>query len=256
MNLATVLILEAVAFWPVWIWWANRMAGEAEAAWGLAALITAAWFAWRKTLAARPPQNWLPCVAAAMVSAYGISFWVATPIFRAAIATATIGTTLVCWRRVRCAAGVIGLCVIALPVSASLQFVAGFPMRLAASAIGSGVLAASGAVVAAEGTGLRWNGGLAEVDAACSGIRMLWAGLYLGLTAACVYDVSTRRTFGIMCAAVAAVVLGNALRTAGLFYLEGGLLPVPDAVRPLMHAGAGLAVFSVIGTATVSCARW
>jgi exosortase/archaeosortase family protein len=255
MSLATVLALEAIAFWPVWIWWANRVAGEAEAAWGLAALVTAAWFAWRNPAADRPEHRSLP-LAAAMVAAYGISVWVATPIFRAAIATATIGTTLVCWRGVRCAAGVIGLCVIALPVSASLQFVAGFPMRLAASAIGSWALAASGAAVTTEGTGLRWNGGLAEVDAACSGIRMLWAGLYLGLTAACAYGASTRRTLATMSAAVAAVIVGNALRTAGLFYLEGGLLPVPEATRSLVHAGAGLAVFAVIGAATVLCARW
>jgi hypothetical protein len=46
------------------------------------------------------------------------------------------------------------------------------------------MLALTGAAVHAEGTGLRWAGGLIEIDVPCSGIRMLWAGLHLALTAA------------------------------------------------------------------------
>src|SRR6185369_15226090 len=43
-----ILALEIVAFWPVWLWWAGRIGGEPEAAWGLMALATAVIFAWRK----------------------------------------------------------------------------------------------------------------------------------------------------------------------------------------------------------------
>ena len=103
---------------------------------------------------------------------------------------------------------------------------------------------------------MRWSGGLVESDVPCSGIRMLWAGLYLALTAACLFDAGWRRTGVVVVAAVAAVIVGNALRTAGLFYLEAGLLPVPSIASHALHVGAGLAVFGGIAGATVLCARW
>jgi len=242
-----ILALEGAAFWPVWIWWARRIGGEPEAAWGLAALATAVFFALRKPAVMRAS---LPWIVAAMVAVYGLSFWIATPIFRAGIAVATIGVTLA-W-----SPGVTGLCVIALPVAASLQFVAGFPMRLAASSIASWVLTLTGATVQVEGTGLRWSGGLVEVDVPCSGIRMLWAGLYLALTAACAYNAGWRRTCVIVAAMAVAVIAGNALRTAGLFYLEAGLLPIPQMASHALHAGAGLVVFAAIAGTTVICASW
>jgi exosortase/archaeosortase family protein len=242
-----ILALELVAFWPVWIWWARRIASEPDAAWGLIALATAVAFAWRKPA---PPRASLPWIAGTLVAIYGLSYWFVTPIFRGAIAVAAIGVTLAR------SPGVTGLCVIALPVAASLQFVAGFPMRLAASKIASWILVLTGAAVHAEGTGLRWNGGLVEIDVPCSGIRMLWAGLYLALTAACLFHAGWRRTGVIVAAAVVAVIIGNAFRTAGLFYLEAGLLPVPPIASHALHAGAGLAVFAGIAGTTVLCARW
>jgi len=240
-----MLVLEAAAFWPVWLWWAGRIGADPDAAWSLVALITAVALAWRGP----STQPHLPWTAAAMVALYGASFWFATPIFRAAVVVTAIGITLA--RR----PGVIGLCIVALPLTASLQFVAGFPMRLAASSIAARLLALTGAAVQAEGTGLRWSGGIVEVDVPCSGIRMLWTGLYLALTAACIFHTGWRKTAGIVAAAVTAVVLGNALRTAALFYLEAGLLPVPVYAAHALHVGAGLAVFAGIAGTTLLCAR-
>jgi exosortase/archaeosortase family protein len=151
---------------------------------------------------------------------------------------------------------VAGLFLLALPVASSLQFVAGFPMRLAASNIASWMLQTSGAGVTAEGTGLRWSGGVIEIDSPCSGIRMLWAGLYFGLTSACAYRANAIRTFGVLVTAVVAVVLGNALRSAALFYLEAGLTPVTCSWASIIHSGVGLIVFSGIAAGTLACARW
>jgi hypothetical protein len=52
------------------------------------------------------------------------------------------------------------------------------------------------------------------------------------------------------------VIVGNALCTAGLFYLEAGLLPVPQFAEHALHIGAGLAVSGGIVGTTVLCARW
>jgi exosortase/archaeosortase family protein len=254
-----ILALEAIAFWPVWIWWARRIAAEPEAGWGLAALATAVWFATRKPRAGSSSMcSSFPTVATAMVLAYSAVCCAATPIFRAAAAIVAIGITLA-WPRPTCSTAggvaIVGLCVVALPITASLQFVAGFPMRLAASTIASWLLRATGAAVAAEGTGLRWSGGLVEVDVPCSGIRMLWGGLYLALASACAYRTGIWRTCGVVAAGIAAVIAGNALRTAGLFYLESGLLAVSGNASTALHTGAGLIVFAGITAVTVTCAR-
>jgi exosortase/archaeosortase family protein len=95
-----------------------------------------------------------------------------------------------------------------------------------------------------------------EVDVRCSGIRMLWAGLYVGFAAACACDAGWLRTSAVVATAVTAVVLGNAVRTAALFYLEAGLLPIPTGGSDVLHAGAGLIVFAGIAAAAVVCARW
>jgi exosortase/archaeosortase family protein len=241
-----ILALEVAAFWPVWIWWAGRIGGDPDAGWSLVALATAVLFACRNRSSAGASLSW---ICAALVGLYGLSFWFATPIFRAGIAVAAIGIALAR------TPGVIGLCVIALPVTASLQFVAGFPMRLVASRIASWLLALCGAAVQAEGTGLRWAGGLVEVDVPCSGIRMLWAGLYLALAAACMRNTGWLRTGATVAGAVVTVILGNALRTAGLFYLEAGMLPVPPVASDVVHAGAGLVVFAGIAGTAELCAR-
>ena len=241
-----VLMLEAAAFWPVWIWWGQRIAADPDAGWGLAALATAIWFRWK---GAEPPLS-VPSVPAAAIFLYAALSPLLPPIFRAALAVLAIALTL------GCTAGMLGLCAIALPVTASLEFFAGLPMRLAASRMASWLLQSAGMAVAADGTGLRWAGGVVEVDVPCSGIRMLWAGLYLGLAAACAYRAGWLRTVAVAAAAVAAVVLGNAARTAALFYLEAGLLPGAAPLENILHAGAGLAVFAGIAAVAVQCARW
>jgi exosortase/archaeosortase family protein len=256
-NPAAILALEAVTFWPVWIWWTRRILAEPEAAWGLAALAVAITFVWRQPARGPVPERTehLPHAAAALVAVYALACWLTTPIFSAAIAVVTIAITLLWSRPSPGRAGVLGLCVIALPVTASLQFVAGFPMRRVACLLASWMLTAAGAAVEAEGTGLRWSGGLAEVDVPCSGIHMLWVGLFFALAAACIIHAGVRRTAGIVAATMLAVVLGNALRTAGLFYLEAGLLPVSPATASFLHTGAGLAVFGAIASVTTICAR-
>ncbi len=42
-----IIAAQLVAFWPVWRWYAARVGGQGEEAWGLLALACAAYFAWR-----------------------------------------------------------------------------------------------------------------------------------------------------------------------------------------------------------------
>ena len=66
---------------------------------------------------------------------------------------------------------------LSLPVVASLQFYAGYPMRLAAAEGAVRLLELGGIVVARNGVSIEVGGMAIAVDPACSGIRMLWHAL-------------------------------------------------------------------------------
>jgi exosortase/archaeosortase family protein len=98
----------------------------------------------------------------------------------------------------------------------------------------------SGFTVTVEGTLLNWGGKLVEIDAPCSGIRLLWTGIFLSSLLAAANRWRPARTFLYGMAAVAAVVSANVMRAAALFYIEAGDLPFP----PWAHSAVGLVVFA------------
>jgi len=78
-----------------------------------------------------------------------------------------------------------------------------------------------------------------SIDAACSGVRMLWTGLFCAFAAASYLNLSPWRTVLAAGFAVFTIVAGNVLRASALFYLESGILHMP----PWCHDAAGMAVF-------------
>jgi hypothetical protein len=70
--------------------------------------------------------------------------------------------------------GVVMLLSLALPWVATLQFVAGYPLRVVVAMGAEKVLRLMGVLVTREGTDLWYEGVAVGVDAPCSGIRMLW----------------------------------------------------------------------------------
>jgi exosortase/archaeosortase family protein len=94
---------------------------------------------------------------------------------------------------------------------------------------------------------LSWNGSLLLFDAACSGIRMLWASLFL------VSGVGVAAGFGpklyarAVAIAAAMAIGGNAVRAASLFYVENGFV---ERLRgPIVHQAVGILSFLVIAAA-------
>jgi exosortase/archaeosortase family protein len=112
-------------------------------------------------------------------------------------------------------------------------------MRLWSGTLAALMLQLSGFAVVREGTSLNWGGQHIWIDAPCSGVQMLWAGCYLTFTLAGVYGLSGWKTAGATLLACLAVLLGNALRAAALFYIEAGIVVGPAWV----HTGIGMAVF-------------
>ena len=141
---------------------------------------------------------------------------------------------------------------LSLPLLASLQFYLGFPLRLLVARPASAMLRAAGLLVFSEGTALRWKEQLIEIDAPCSGIKMLWAGGYLVCTLAVIYRLSWRRTLAAGALGIVVIVLGNLWRATALFYLEAGLIKMPA----WSHNAIGVAAFVVTALALIALVRW
>ena len=150
----------------------------------------------------------------------------------------------VLWPAPRMAVGrlpVLGLAVLALPLIASLQFYAGYPLRVVTAEASRWLLAPWFAVVR-EGSSLNVNGVLVIVDAPCSGVQMAWAG-YFTACAVALWAGRSDRAFALRLPLVgAAVLVGNVLRNSVLVALQAS----GHGALPGVHEGVGLAALAAV----------
>ena len=246
-----LLLVQVIAFWPVWGWYAARVSDGSDDPWCLAALATFVVLLLRGGGRHERISGslWLP---APLTGLYVVTAITLPPIFSAAPAVLAVGSTLLYYRRGRFFhPGGWGLLLLSLPLFASLQFCLGYPLRAVAGVLAAYLLNLTGFGVIAEGTLLNWGGQLVEIDAPCSGIKMLWAGAYLASVLACLYNLKATRVVLLGLGTVVCVIAGNALRAAALFYLEAGIVPLPS----WSHNATGIVVFAVTALLVVRFAE-
>ncbi|MBK6009221.1 exosortase Q [Ramlibacter ginsenosidimutans] len=229
------LACVAVALLPTWIWMAQRMLDRSDDPLGLLAIAALAVLCWqcRQQLRASPRLGWLAtALAAALASTLAIGLL--PPLLVALLAVTALGAALAAFLPSRVdSAPVLGLSLLSLPWLASLQFYAGYPLRVLTAEASRWLLAPFFAV-GRDGSALRVDGHMVIVDAPCSGVQMLW----LAYFTACVVALATGRTsrsFLTRLPAVSACVLaGNIVRNTLLVALEacghGASGPVHEAV--------------------------
>ncbi len=155
------------------------------------------------------------------------------------------------------------LLLLSLPVIATLQFYLGYPLRLITTLLCIPLLKLGGLNVAAQGTALHWAGETVIVDAPCSGIHMLWTGLFLAAVLACWQQLNFPKSFRLLRYASSTVFVANALRAAALFCVEAKIWPAPawahEAVGLALFGGATIAIYfisiSMIGYAAPKSIR-
>ena len=253
------LVLLAGAAWPTAFWMGQRMLDGSDDPLGLLALAALAVLTWcsRRKLRAAPRLHWLaagllaavvatvaqgllPPLAVALVALLGLAAGLA------AFLPASIATT-----------PVLCLSVLSLPLLASLQFYAGFPLRII-TAEASRWLLQLGYAVERSGASLRVDGRLVIVDAPCSGVQMVWFGYFTACVVA-VYLGRADRTFLARLPAVSVLVLfGNVLRNTVLVAAEGSGRHLPgwahDAVGLVVLAAVCAAIASVMARGTAVAA--
>ncbi|HEU4768914.1 MAG TPA: archaeosortase/exosortase family protein [Pyrinomonadaceae bacterium] len=241
-----VIAVQLVAFWPVWRWYVERVGESADQKWGLVSLLIALLFVlFRKTEAFERSLT-LPSL---VVLLYVVTYPLFPPLARAGIAFTAIGVTLSLFRFGKpFHPGLIGLLWLSLPVVPSLQFYLGYPLRVLVGSLTAMILRLGGFAVVQEGTCLNWAGKLIWIDAPCSGVRMLWVGLFLVFALVCMYELRFLKTLALLAAACFAIIAGNVFRAVALFYFESGVYPMPGWA----HDYAGLVAFALVATAIVT----
>ena len=241
------LALQAAALAPTWLWMGQRMLDRSDDPLGLLALAALGVLvaALRRELRAAPRLGWLALAAGATLAATlgrtGVGPLPALPPLAAAlIAMLALAFALLAFLPRQVASWpVAGLAVLALPLLSSLQFYAGYPLRVI-TAEASRWLLAPGFAVAREGTSLWIEGQLVIVDAPCSGVQMVWLGYFTACVVALWARRDDRRFLARLPAVGLLVLAGNIVRNSVLVALEAS----GHAPAAWLHDAFGLALLA------------
>lgn len=238
-RLALVLGLQLLAFWEVWHWYVTRAVYSWDQPWGVLALVAAVLFliGSRKSLPQHERSLWLP---ASLILVYAATYFVLPPLARAIVAFTAVAVSTSLLRFGKAFhAGLFGLFYLSLPTIPTLQFFGGYPLRIVVAELTAPILRLAGFAVVAEGTCLNWSGHLIWIDGPCSGIKMLWVGLFLTFVVLCFYELPLHKVLLLM-PIVGIVIMGaNVFRAVALFYIEAGVLELPS----WGHEYAGVVAF-------------
>lgn len=241
---AAWLALHALALWPSFAWAARRLADGSDEPLGLIALglLALAAFSGRLACRAMPRPGWA-VASVALTLAATAALPVLPPLALAVIAALALAAAWAAFRRSGSAvAPVLGLLLLALPVIASLQFYAGYPLRWLTALASAALLQAAGVAAEASGAALLVDGRWVLVDAPCSGVQLAW----MAYAAACATALWARAGDGRFLRRLPVVGLaalaGNVARNTALVAIESGLLAAPAWA----HDAVGLVVLAAV----------
>jgi exosortase/archaeosortase family protein len=241
--------LQAAALWPHWRWAGRRMVDGSDDPLGLASIAVLAFAVWRLAprLRSAPSRAWLVSAMVGTVAA-ALSTIVAPPLVAALLAVLALAAGLCAF-----APGgtplmpLGGLAVLSLPVVSSLQFYAGFPLRVVTAQFSTWMLQVFGVAAERSGSAMWVNGQLVIVDAPCSGVQMVWMAYFCACAIACFRGLPDR-VFARRAAWVGVIVmLGNVLRNSVLVLMESQGSALPNS----LHEGIGLVALALVCVAVV-----
>ncbi|MBY0550262.1 MAG: exosortase/archaeosortase family protein [Candidatus Obscuribacterales bacterium] len=254
----------AVAFWPLWSWYAARTMDKSDEPWGLCALLTVTAILLHehfsnssKTQTATSKPFDVAGTCALMI--YVITFPIAPNLLQAVLAVLALWFLVVARMRVSSHTGALGLLLLSLPVIPSLNFFAGYPLRLIVTYGVVVLLNALGLQAVQESTMIRVNNELIAVDAPCSGISMLWAEAYVVALSSCLLRFNIKNTLALSFVGLGLILVGNTLRATALSISSqldwNKLTGASGDLEGQIHTGVGLLVFCAVAVATMLVAQ-
>lgn len=239
---AFCLLLLALSLWPVWRWSLARLSDGSDDPLGLAALaVLLAALCWKRRQWSRELQPGWALLAALL--AVAASLGTGPMLLRAVLAVLSLSALLTGFaRRGQALLPFWGLALLALPLLSSLQFYAGFPLRVLTAEASLWLLKLFGFVVERSGTALMVNGQLVLVDAPCSGIHMAWIAYFTACVAALCSGLPDHQLLARLPLVGLSVIAGNILRNTVLVTREAAHWPWPDWA----HAAVGLVSMALV----------
>ncbi len=240
----TWLMLPVLALWPAWVWSAMRFTDSSDDPLGIVALAALIVLVMRNRhhFSGVPRLLWIS-VATGLVSVAVLGATHLPALLRAIVAVLAVCAGLFAVHdRKQPFLSLAGLGLLSLPVLSSLQFYAGYPLRLVTAEATRLLLSFSGFQTERSGIALTVAGRLVMVDAPCSGIHMAWVAYFTAFAAAAWLRVSDRYLVRMLPFVGITVLSGNVVRNSLLVMSEGGFVSWPAWT----HEVVGLVVFAVV----------
>jgi len=238
------LVGFAIALWPHWRWAAARLVDGSDEPLGLAALVVLliAVTGLVPRLRSEPSPAWL-AVAVLLTAGSTVLGAVAPALVGALVAALALVAVLAAFMPAGApVAPLAGLAALALPIVSSLQFYAGFPLRVVTAEASMRLLGLLGFDASREGSAMLVDGRLIIVDAPCSGVQMAWLAYFCACTVACWRGLPDR-AFVRRLAWVGVVVLGgNVVRNSILVALDATV----TTTVAIVHEAVGLGVLGAV----------
>lgn len=237
------LALLAAALWPTWWWMGQRMVDGSDDPLGVLALAALGTLLWhnRSRLRAAPRLGFQIVALAGAVLTTALHTQL-PDLLVSMVALLSLASGLLAFLPAQVAVlPVLGLSVLSLPLLASLQFYAGFPLRVITAEVSSWLLSLA-YTVERSGSSLVVDGQLIIVDAPCSGVQMAWLGYFTACAVALVVGRSNR-SFLMRAPVVSVLVLvGNVVRNTVLVAFEASGMHLPT----WGHEAVGLVVLATV----------
>jgi exosortase len=231
---AWLLALQVAALWPIWLWYARRTSDGSDEPWGVLALAAVLLFVYAERRNLREQSRPILLALAGGLTLLGASVipW-APALLRAGLGVTALSLAFAALHnRSRPLLPLWAMLVLSLPVVASLQFYLGYPLRALTAWCSAALLRCAGLDVEQAGTTLTWLGRTVLVDAPCSGVHMLWVGLFFVALLSYLLRASAARFLFNTGGAVVVIVAGNVLRNTLLFIKEAEIVALPKWTHP------------------------
>lgn len=229
--------LVAAALLPVFEWYVKRLDDGNDEPFGLVPLVLALWLAIRDRRELGATSAARNTGLALILASVATTLWL-PPLIRAGIAVTGAALFYGIHRRT----GLVLLLGLSLPLAASLQFYAGYPLRWISAEGSVRALHLLGHPALRTGTEVSVAGQTIGVDPACSGIRMLWHALVCAAALASIHRLGWRSTLGGVALALPLAIVVNVLRAGFLIRQEAAPHPGPD----WLHEAIGLGGFALL----------
>ena len=234
IRLAAIAALGfSLAFWPLILWFAQRLSDGGDEPYGLIVLCVLSLLIMRgqnhrHTRMSKGSQF----AAAISFTLYILSLFGLPPMLRCIPAILCL-SFYYGWHR---QPGWMALLFLSLPVISSLEFYLSYPLRIISSETTRWLVWPFVNEIAREGTNLTAYGKVVGVDAPCSGIRMLWVGLVFSNILISLIRMTWIKAIVFNLFAIVILLFANSIRAALLFAPESGFIEISDTT----HESIGL----------------